>query len=274
MLVLNDFSAVMQVLIAFYAVYVVGSENILDTFIFSNLKDELQSLKDEASRQYNDSQKDVADIKKESRRIDKNKLSKPQSDLVRNSIKRAEQAVQMRKSIKDLMESFSNDFIGVSYFSVLSVDVVLLCFLLMLIGALDCRLLFCADAIAGALIVLILLLEVHCFLYRYSSKIRSFEYCSPKTMCHIKIIFSVCIFLVVACVFKVDSFIPAVDIKCYMLLFAIVSLIPPILEVSVNYRAVKRMRRALKDNDETRKFVLNWFKKEIDFYVEMYCKGN
>ena len=193
---------------------------------------------------------------------------------MKNSIKRAEQAVQMRKSLKDLMESFSNDFIGVPYFSVLSVDVVLLCFLLLLVGVLDCRLLFCTDAIAGALIVLILLLEIHCFLYRYSSKIRSFENFSPKTMCHIKIIFSVCIFLVVACVFKVDSFIPAVDIKCYMLLFAIVSLIPPILEVSVNYRAVKRMRRALKDNDETRKFVLNWFKKEIDFYVEMYCKGN
>lgn len=272
MLVLNDFSAVLQVLIAFYAVYVVEGERMLDTFIFSKVKEDLLSLKDEANRQYNDSRKAFDDIKMKSKRIDKTKLTKPQADLVKTSLTGAEQDVQMRKSFKDLLDSLSGKFLGITFFLVLSVDIVLLSFILMVIGVLDCKPFFCVDVMAGTLILVTLLLEVHCFLYRFCTKIRDVKRYAPKSLGHIVIILLVCSFLIVANQSKVELFLPKLDINCYMSLFAIVSLLPPILEVSTNYFAVKKMKRALKENDEIRTFALDWFKRDIELYMEMYGK--
>ena len=104
MLELVDFSAIFQVIIAFYAVYVVEGKSILNTFIYQNVKDDLLKLGKEANRQYKDSQEVCDAIKRDFKKIDGMKLSKPQTELINTSVSGAEQDVQLAKSLKDLIE--------------------------------------------------------------------------------------------------------------------------------------------------------------------------
>lgn len=116
MLILVDFSAVLQVVIAFYGVYAVKSKDIGNTLIFHIIRDSITKLHDMSIKHLEDTKEGYEKLQKDLSKIDQKKLSGPQKVLMTTEEKGAKQEVEIAKHLNEKLDIIYRNYIGQSYF--------------------------------------------------------------------------------------------------------------------------------------------------------------
>lgn len=270
MLELKDFSALLQVVIAFYGVYAIANKGILNTFIFSFIYDSLEKLRDKSDLQLQKAKEKYESIQRDESEIDKNKLSEAQVNLMATCMMGAKQEYDLANSLNNSFKLLVNQYEGESFFPVISVDMLILCVTLMVLGVLDHKTVWIVDEICMTLILFVALLQFHCYLYEFSSKIRAITSLTPTILNHILLLTVV---LIGAFFFFYNNDVQLEEFKeitRYMSLFAFCAAAPPIIILGRHYMMYNRLNGVLKHTDKSIKWSMQWYHRDVANYKEMY----
>ncbi len=270
MLTLFDFSAVMQVVIAFYGVYAAKSKDIGNTLIFHIIRDSIKRIHDISVKHLEETKDGYERLHQDLLKIDQKKLSGTQKDLMTIEETGAKQEVDIAKALNEKLDILYKDYIGQSYFPVLAVDIVLLSFTMLVLGVLDCKLIWNVDSLCMLNTCFVSVLVIHCIIYELSLRIRCYTRLEPSIVRHATLIV---LFLVISIVITEHSqllgFITC-DIKQYMVVYSLAVLVPPVIIVGRNLRLISEMRMMLEKNINNREFAMKWFHDGILDYKKMY----
>lgn len=270
MLELFDFSSLLQVVIAFYCVYAISSKDILNTFVFSFIHGSLKKLKEKSDKQFLKAKNEYEAIKKDESEIDKVKLSDAQKNLMKTSLMGAKQEYDIASSLNEGFSNMLKLYEGKSFFSVLAVDMIVLCVVLMVMGVLDHKMVRIADDICFMLIMVVAILQLHCYLYEFSYKIRNVRFLTPTVIGHL-VIMSLCIIGAFYCFDdNIRTFGQNSDITVYMLIFAVLVVTPPIIVLGRHYMLYNRLNNILKHSEKSMEWAMKWFHRDVSNYKEMY----
>lgn len=236
MLELDDFSSLLEIVIGFYGVYAIASKKILQTFLFSIIHGSLKNLVEESNEQLKKAKVKYDSIKKDESEIDKLKLSEAEKLHLSTCMMAAKQAYENASLLNDSYTFLVKNYKGQSYFPVLSIDMIALCIFLMVMGVLDYKIVWVTDYICFTMIILVALLQLHCYLFEFSSRIRNIKFLTPTVKSHLVII-SLCVigaFYIFNC--KKWTLGHYSDINVYMSVFAILVVVPPIILLVWHYR--------------------------------------
>lgn len=270
MLSLFDFSAVLQVVIAFYGVYAAKSKDIGNTLIYHIIRDSINKLHDISIKHFEETKEGYEKLQQDLSQIDHKKLSGPQKDLMTTDERGAKQEVDMAEDLKERLDLLCREYVGQSYFPIIAVDIVLLSFMMLVFGVLDHRLIWNVDSLCLINVCYVTVLVIHCLIYEFSLRVRHFTKFEPSIVCHIALI---AIFMVISIVLteysKLLEFIRC-DIHQYMLMYGAIALLPPVIIVVRYLRMFNGMKSLLEESINNREFAMKWFYRDVLNYKKMY----
>lgn len=270
MLELFDFSSLLQVVIAFYCVYAITSKNTQNTFVFSFIYESLKKLKEKSDKQLQKAKSEYDAIKTDESEIDKTKLSDAQKQLMKTSLMGAKQEYDIASSLNEGFNNMFKLYEGESFFSVLSVDMIALCVVLMVMGVLDHKSVWSVDEVSFMLIMVVAILQLHCYIYEFSYRIRSIKYLTPTVIGHLAIM-SICVAGTIYCFDDtIRPFGEYGDINVYMSIFAILVVTPPIIILGRHYMLYNKLNGILKHSGKSMEWAMKWFHRDVSNYKEKY----
>ena len=156
MLELKDFSSILQIIIAYYSVYVAVGDDILKSFIFGKVHKELETILNAIDNQY----KKISDFNENFEAdvcdMDLNKLSDSENSVLQSWREGIKYDMNYTKSLKNLIKSMFYEYRGETFFSVFSTDIIFLCSVFMVLGVLDCKVICNIDAIASIMLLVVI----------------------------------------------------------------------------------------------------------------------
>lgn len=273
MLELKDFSSILQIIIAYYSVYVAVGDDILKSFIFGKVHKELETILDAIDNQY----KKISDFNENFEAdvcdMDLNKLSDSENSVLQSWREGIKHDMNYTKSLKNLIKSMFYEYRGETFFSVFSTDIIFLCSVFMVLGVLDCKVICNIDAIASIMLLVVILLSIHCFTYEFSSKARNVERYKPNVTFHFIVLAVSLVMSLIA--YELYKFPYAIcnDINTIMSVWGIVVVLPSLLEIAYNMKTIRKMKSAIKDKGKAQDILIGFYERSLASYKKKCSKG-
>lgn len=270
MLSLFDFSVVLQVVIGFYGVYAVKCRDIGNTLIFHIIQEPMKKVLDISVKNHEETKEGYKKLKKDLSRIDQEKLSETQKNLMTTDERGAKQEVEIAADLRARLDLLCREYVGQSYFPIIAIDIVLLSFAMLIFGVLDHKLIWNADEICMINICFVAVLIFHCLVYEFSSRVRSILKFEPGVINHVVLIST---FVAISIALTGNSKLLELvgcDIRQYMIIYCCIVLLPPVIIVARNLRMINGLRKLMEESVENRKFAMQWFYRDVRSYKEMY----
>lgn len=270
MLNLFDFSAVLQVVIAFYGVYAVKCRDIGDTLIFHIIQEPMKKVLDVSVKNHEEAKKGYAKLETDLSRIDQEKLTEAQKNLMSTDERGAKQEVEIAADLRERLDLLCREYVGQSYFPIIAIDIVLLSFAMLVFGVLDHKLIWNADDICMINICFVAVLVIHCLVYEFSSRVRSVSKFEPGIISHVVLMTILGATSIALMENSKMLEIIRCDIRLYMIIYGCIVLLPPVVVVVRNLRMINGLRKLMEESMENRKFAMQWFYRDVKNYKEMY----
>lgn len=141
---------------------------------------------------------------------------------------------------------------------------------MLVLGALDCKLIWNVDGLCLLNVCFVAILVIHCLIYEFSMWVRGFSKYEPSIICHVALIGLFLAFSIVLTEYSELLKVTSWDINQYMLIYGAIVLLPPMIIVVRNIHMINGIKKLLGESIANREYAMNWFYRDVLSYKKMY----